>query len=105
MVVNGQFLEGIIMSVINENKTGAYGYEIASKVMPVLNISESTVYSTCNRLAKRGDLLATREMEVVDGRLRKNYVVTDAGCNKLVSLKQKYSREKKALDQWLYIAE
>ena len=101
MVVNGEFLEGIIMAVINENRAGAYGYEIASIVAPALNISESTVYSICNRLMRRGYLETAKDVIVVDGRIRKFYFVTDAGNQKLIRLKKQYSKEKKALDQWL----
>ena len=53
MIINKQYLEGLVLAILEENPNGTYPYEIKSILCKTLNLSESTIYSVCNRLEKR----------------------------------------------------
>lgn len=58
-------------------KEESYGYKIISDVSPFIEISESTLYPILKRLEAAG-YLTTRSKEY-NGRLRKYYMITEAG--------------------------
>lgn len=62
-------------------KEESYGYKIISDVSPFIEISESTLYPILKRLEAAG-YLTTRSKEY-NGRLRKYYMITEAGKAKI----------------------
>lgn len=77
MIVNNQYLEGLVLSILNESQNGAYPYEIAAELGKTLHISDSTIYSVCNRLLKKDWISMAQKGYVVNGRLRKYYLITE----------------------------
>ena len=63
------------------SKSESYGYKIISDVSPYIEISESTLYPILKRLEATG-CLTTRTKEY-NGRLRKYYMITEAGKRKI----------------------
>ena len=59
----------------------SYGYKIISDISPYVEISESTLYPILKRLESTG-CLTTRSKEH-NGRLRKYYMITEAGRHKI----------------------
>ena len=53
MVVNNCYLEGLILSIISEEENGIYAYRIANVLCDAIKVSESTIYTICNRLVKK----------------------------------------------------
>lgn len=62
-------------------KEESYGYKIISDISPYIEISESTLYPILKRLEAAG-CLTTRTREY-NGRLRKYYMITQAGKRKI----------------------
>ncbi len=62
-------------------KEESYGYKIISDISPYIEISESTLYPILKRL-EATKCLTTRVKEY-NGRLRKYYMITEAGKLKL----------------------
>lgn len=63
------------------NKEESYGYKIISDISPYIEISESTLYPILKRLEATG-CLTTRSKEY-NGRLRKYYMITQAGKDRI----------------------
>lgn len=101
MVMNNQYLEGIVLSVLNEHLKGIYPYEIRTLLGDKLQLSDSTVYSICNRLVKKEYVRVDDKIHVVNGRSRKYYHITNKGMDKLKLLKSTYQTEKMVMDRWL----
>lgn len=59
----------------------SYGYKIIADVSPYIEISESTLYPILKRLEQTG-LVTTRSKEY-NGRLRKYYMITETGKNRI----------------------
>lgn len=59
----------------------SYGYQIIKDLKPVLELSESTLYTILKRL-ETADMLTVRSAEH-DGRLRKYYRITDRGRSRI----------------------
>ena len=59
----------------------SYGYQIIKDLKPVLELSESTLYTILKRL-EAADMLTVRSAEH-DGRLRKYYRITDRGRSRI----------------------
>ncbi len=59
----------------------SYGYKILGDISPYIEISESTLYPILKRLEATG-CLTTRSKEY-NGRLRKYYMITEAGKRKI----------------------
>ncbi len=68
----------VLVSLKNEE---SYGYKIMSDISPYVEISESTLYPILKRLEATG-CLTTRSKEY-NGRLRKYYMITEAGRRKI----------------------
>ncbi len=62
-------------------KEESYGYKIMTDISPYVEISESTLYPILKRLEATG-CLTTRSKEY-NGRLRKYYMITEAGKRKI----------------------
>ena len=72
-------LEVCVLAAIKEEES--YGYKIIADVSRYVQISESTLYPILKRLESTG-MVTTRSKEY-NGRLRKYYMITDAGKKKI----------------------
>ena len=68
--------------LVSLKKEESYGYKIISDISPYIEISESTLYPILKRLEATG-CLTTRSKEY-NGRLRKYYMITEAGKRKIM---------------------
>ena len=73
------FLEVFVLSALRKEES--YGYKIISDISPYIEVSESTLYPILKRLEATG-CLTTRTKEY-NGRLRKYYMITEAGKRKI----------------------
>ena len=67
--------------LVSLKKEESYGYKIISDISPYIEVSESTLYPILKRLEATG-CLTTRTKEY-NGRLRKYYMITEAGKSKI----------------------
>ena len=67
--------------LVSLKKEESYGYKIINDISPYIEISESTLYPILKRLEATG-CLTTRSKEY-NGRLRKYYMITEAGKQKI----------------------
>ncbi len=72
-------LEACVLAALRREES--YGYKIISDVSPYIEISESTLYPILKRL-ESGGYLTTRTVGI-NGRLRKYYMITEAGVRRL----------------------
>lgn len=72
-------LEVCVLTCLKREES--YGYKIISDISPYIEISESTLYPILKRLESTG-CLTTRSKEY-NGRLRKYYMITEAGKKKI----------------------
>jgi len=72
-------LDVCVLSVLRREES--YGYKIISDIAPYIEISESTLYPILKRLEATG-AVTTRSKEH-GGRLRKYYMITDKGKQKI----------------------
>ena len=63
----------------------SYGYKIIKDLRPVMELSESTLYTILKRL-ENAEMLSVRSAEH-GGRLRKYYRITENGLNRLAEFK------------------
>lgn len=77
--ISSSLLDAIVLAVVAREDT--YGYRITQDIRQVMEISESTLYPVLRRLLKDGCL--TTHDEAVDGRIRRYYHITSAGCARL----------------------
>lgn len=101
MVVNNQFLEGIVLSMIAEQEEGIYPYAINMMLEEQMKISETTIYGVCNRLMKNGYIHKSQNTQIVNGRARSYYTISGTGVEKLKLLKQAYGKERNLMERWL----
>lgn len=73
-------LEACVLAALKKEES--YGYKIISDISPYIEISESTLYPILKRL-EAGGYLTTRTVGI-NGRLRKYYMITEAGKHRLV---------------------
>ncbi len=87
----------VLAAIKNED---SYGYKIIKDVRPVLNLSESTLYTILKRLEDAKMITVwTKEFE---GRLRKYYHITDKGLKRIEEFKSEW---KELMSIYLYIVE
>ena len=81
--MDAQLKKGLIEAcvLVSHKKEESYGYKIISDISPYIEISESTLYPILKRLESTG-CLTTRSKEY-NGRLRKYYMITEAGKRKI----------------------
>ena len=77
-------LEGCVLRAIHFEES--YGYKIIQDISPYVEISESTLYPVLKRLEASG-MVTTRSVEH-NGRLRRYYMITYAGVQKIEEFKQ-----------------
>ena len=66
----------------------SYGYKIIKDLKPVLELSESTLYTILKRLEEAG-MLVVRSTEF-EGRLRKYYHITGTGLRRIEDFKNEW---------------
>lgn len=81
--MDSQLKKGLleVCVLVSLKKEESYGYKIISDVSPYIEISESTLYPILKRLEATW-CLTTRTKEY-NGRLRKYYMITEAGKRKI----------------------
>ncbi len=81
--MDAQLKKGLleVCVLVSLKKEESYGYKIISDISPYIEISESTLYPILKRLEATG-CLTTRSKEY-NGRLRKYYMITEAGKRKI----------------------
>ena len=85
----------VLSAIKNED---SYGYKIIKDLKPVLELSESTLYTILKRL-EEAKMLIVRSTEF-EGRLRKYYHITPLGLARLNEFKEEW---KELMDVYEYI--
>ena len=75
----------VLTAIKNED---SYGYKIIKDLKPIIELSESTLYTILKRL-EEGKMLIVRSEEF-EGRLRKYYRITQLGLNRLEDFKNEW---------------
>ena len=73
----------VLVAIKNED---SYGYKIIKDLKPVLELSESTLYTILKRL-EEGKMLVVRSVEF-EGRLRQYYHITRRGLDRIEEFKE-----------------
>lgn len=76
----------------------SYGYKIIKDLSPIVELSESTLYTILKRLEVSG-MLVVRSTEF-EGRLRKYYHITNAGLQRIEDFKHEW---KEIMDIYSFI--
>ena len=71
----------------------SYGYKIISDLKDVIDLSESTLYPVLKRLEEKG-CLKTFSKDY-NGRLRKYYVITDSGIERIEGFLEEWKEMEK----------
>lgn len=87
----------VLAAIKNED---SYGYKIIKDLKPVLELSESTLYTILKRL-EEAKMLVVRSTEF-EGRLRKYYHITPAGLQRIEDFKEEW---KELMGIYSFIAE
>lgn len=87
----------VLTAIKNED---SYGYKIIKDLKPVLDLSESTLYTILKRL-EEAKMLIVRSVEY-EGRLRKYYHITDLGRKRIEDFKNEW---KELMDIYSFIVE
>ena len=85
----------VLAAIRNED---SYGYKIIKDLKPILELSESTLYTILKRL-EEGKMLIVRSVEF-EGRLRKYYHITEAGLKRIEDFKNEW---KELMDIYAFI--
>lgn len=75
----------VLAAIKNEN---SYGYKIIKDLKPIIELSESTLYTILKRL-EDGKMLVVKSVEF-EGRLRKYYHITPLGLQRLEDFKNEW---------------
>ena len=75
----------VLTAIKNED---SYGYKIIKDLKPVLELSESTLYTILKRL-EEARMLIVRSTEF-EGRLRKYYHITPTGLRRIEDFKEEW---------------
>ena len=87
----------VLTAIKNED---SYGYKIIKDLKPVVELSESTLYTILKRL-EEGKMLVVRSVEF-EGRLRKYYHITNLGYQRIEDFMQEW---KELMKVYKFIAE
>lgn len=87
----------VLTAIKNED---SYGYKIIKDLKPVVELSESTLYTILKRL-EEAKMLTVRTTEF-EGRLRKYYHITNPGYQRIEDFKQEW---KELMKVYTFIAE
>ena len=85
----------VLTAIKNED---SYGYKIIKDVKPVLELSESTLYTILKRL-EEAEMLEVRTT-VFEGRVRKYYHITSRGLKRIEDFKNEW---KELMDVYSFI--
>lgn len=75
----------VLTAIKNED---SYGYKIIKDLKPILELSESTLYTILKRL-EEASMLVVRSTEF-EGRLRKYYHITPTGLQRIEDFKNEW---------------
>ena len=75
----------VLTAIKNED---SYGYKIIKDLKPILELSESTLYTILKRL-EEARMIVVRSAEY-EGRLRKYYHITPAGLQRIEDFKNEW---------------
>ena len=89
-------LDVCVLTAIRDEDS--YGYKIIKDLKPVLELSESTLYTILKRLEESG-MLVVRSTEF-EGRLRKYYHITSVGLQRIQDFKNEW---KELMDIYAFI--
>ena len=89
-------LDVCVLTAIRDEDS--YGYKIIKDLKPVLELSESTLYTILKRL-EEAKMLVVRSAEF-EGRLRKYYHITPAGLKRIEDFKNEW---KELMDIYSFI--
>ena len=87
----------VLTAIKNED---SYGYKIIKDLKPILDLSESTLYTILKRL-EEAKMLVVRSAEF-EGRLRKYYHITSLGLKRIEDFKEEW---KELMDVYSFILE
>ena len=79
-------LDVLVLSAIKDEDS--YGYKIIKDLRPILELSESTLYTILKRL-EEGKMLIVRSAEY-EGRLRKYYHISERGLKRIEDFKDEW---------------
>lgn len=79
-------LDVCVLAVIRT--VDSYGYKIIKDLKPVLELSESTLYTILKRL-EEGKMITVYSIEY-EGRLRKYYHITNLGLKRIEEFKEEW---------------
>ena len=85
----------VLAAIKNED---SYGYKIIKDLKPIIELSESTLYTILKRLEET-KMLVVRTTEF-EGRLRKYYHITEIGLQRVEDFKNEW---KELMDIYLFI--
>ncbi len=77
----------VLAAIKNED---SYGYKIIKDVKPVLDLSESTLYTILKRL-EESKMLEVKAI-IHEGRVRKYYHITKNGLNRIEEFKNEWKK-------------
>ena len=77
----------VLAAIKNED---SYGYKIIRDIKPIIELSESTLYTILKRL-EEAKMLVVRSTEF-EGRLRKYYHITDRGLLRITEFKNEWKQ-------------
>ena len=83
-----------ILSILGRGDS--YGYQMIKDILPLMDLSESTLYPVLRRL-EAGGCLTVYSVEH-NSRLRKYYAITDAGRQKIADFLREWADVKKVYD-------
>lgn len=83
-----------ILSILERGDS--YGYQMIKDILPLMDLSESTLYPVLRRL-EGGGYVTVYTVEH-NSRLRKYYAITDAGRQKIADFLREWADVKKVYD-------
>ena len=89
-------LDVLVLSAIKNEDS--YGYKIIKDLKPILDLSESTLYTILKRLIE-DNMVVVRSLEF-EGRLRKYYHITQRGLQRIQDFKNEW---KEIMDIYSFI--
>lgn len=91
-------LDVLVLSALKNEDS--YGYKIIKDLKPIIELSESTLYTILKRLIDSGMVVV--RSEEFEGRLRKYYHITAEGCKRIVDFKNEW---KELMNIYSFISE
>lgn len=79
-------LDVLVLSAIKNEDS--YGYKIIKDLKPIIELSESTLYTILKRLID--DQMVVVRSEEIEGRLRKYYHITNKGRGRIEDFKSEW---------------